>query len=161
MSPRRSPLHVWKRFGPHPPRPCFTRATHLGPPSQSPGVVCISEMESTLGFSGLFFFVDSMRRFQQGGDDHGTPLWFDLVDISRLRQSLARELLGSSSSDDAGRLCDDFVLLCHLAGNDFLPPLPGYSVVDGMGTLLREYKALVGRWRGFITSDEGAQVRSI
>mmetsp|Transcript_16775 Transcript_16775/g.45699 ORF Transcript_16775/g.45699 Transcript_16775/m.45699 type:complete len:246 (-) Transcript_16775:1408-2145(-) len=103
------------------------------------------------------------HKAQQGGDDHGTPFRFDLVDVGRLRQSLARELLGSSSNSgrDASRLCDDFVLLCHLAGNDFLPPLPGYSVVDGMGTLLREYKALVGRWRGFITSDEGAQVRSI
>ena len=50
------------------------------------------------------------------------------------------------------RLVDDFVLLCYLVGNDFLPNLPGLDIATGgLNDLLAIYKELVPVWGDYLT----------
>lgn len=47
---------------------------------------------------------------------------------------------------------DDFVLLCFLVGNDFLPHLPGLDIrMGGIDILLAFYKKMLGKLRGYLT----------
>ena len=47
---------------------------------------------------------------------------------------------------------DDFVLLCFLVGNDFLPHLPGLDIrMGGIDILLSFYKKTIGKLKGYLT----------
>lgn len=47
---------------------------------------------------------------------------------------------------------DDFVLLCFLVGNDFLPHLPGLDIrMGGIDILLAFYKKVLVRLKGYLT----------
>lgn len=47
---------------------------------------------------------------------------------------------------------DDFVLMCFLVGNDFLPHLPGLDIrVGGIDILLGFYKKTLGKLKGYLT----------
>lgn len=52
---------------------------------------------------------------------------------------------------------DDFVLLCFLVGNDFLPHLPGLDIrAGGIDILLAFYKKSLSKMKGYLT--EGNEV---
>lgn len=49
-------------------------------------------------------------------------------------------------------IIDDFVLLCFLVGNDFLPHIPGFNIrVGGIDILLSFYKKTLGTLDGYLT----------
>lgn len=50
------------------------------------------------------------------------------------------------------RIVDDFVFMCMLVGNDFIPNLPHLDISDGaINTMFSIYKRLVPQWGGYIT----------
>lgn len=53
---------------------------------------------------------------------------------------------------DLENIIDDFVLLCFLVGNDFLPHLPGFDIrIGGIDILLEFYKRKLGSLNGYLT----------
>ena len=53
---------------------------------------------------------------------------------------------------DLENIIDDFVFLCFMVGNDFLPHLPGFDIrVGGIDILLEFYKRKVGSLDGYLT----------
>jgi len=53
---------------------------------------------------------------------------------------------------DLERIIDDFVLLCYLIGNDFLPHLPALDILDGaLNDLMDIYKRLLPQWGDYLT----------
>jgi 5'-3' exonuclease len=53
---------------------------------------------------------------------------------------------------DAFRIADDFVFMCMLVGNDFLPNLPHLDIAEGaLNLMFRVYKSKINVWRGYLT----------
>lgn len=51
-------------------------------------------------------------------------------------------------------IIDDFVLLCFLVGNDFLPHIPGFNIrVGGIDILLNFYRRILGGLDGYLTNN--------
>jgi 5'-3' exoribonuclease 2 len=93
---------------------------------------------------------------------------FQILSVGILRQYLRMELMGGatggeqssvvvalSPSDEATfeRKVDDFVFLCYLCGNDFLPALPFLDIgEDAIQHIFEAYRACSTRWKsGFLT----------
>eukprot|EP00667_Euglena_gracilis_P002269 EG_transcript_2268 len=84
---------------------------------------------------------------------------FCSVNIRAVRDALHRHavgVLGAGFPLNLERLLDDFVLLCCLCGNDFVPNLPSLSMRDGdvSRVILQRYYEVLGAWNCYIT-DEG------
>lgn len=53
---------------------------------------------------------------------------------------------------DARRVTDDFLLLCFLVGNDFIPHLAHLDIAEGaINVMFRIYKELLPVWGGYLT----------
>eukprot|EP00288_Rhodomonas_lens_P006689 CAMPEP_0177725258 /NCGR_PEP_ID=MMETSP0484_2-20121128/19154_1 /TAXON_ID=354590 /ORGANISM="Rhodomonas lens, Strain RHODO" /LENGTH=1134 /DNA_ID=CAMNT_0019237757 /DNA_START=456 /DNA_END=3857 /DNA_ORIENTATION=+ len=85
---------------------------------------------------------------------------FQLLHVSVLRDYIQlefRELEGEMTEWeeplDLERLIDDFVMLCYLIGNDFLPHLPALDILTGaLNDLLAIYKSLLPTWDDYLTA---------
>lgn len=55
---------------------------------------------------------------------------------------------------NARRVVDDFVFMCMLVGNDFIPNLPHMDIADGaLNVMFRVYKNMIRDWRGYLTDE--------
>lgn len=69
---------------------------------------------------------------------------YSLLHISRLRKALGQTFISPSPYYDIERVIDDFVFVCVLVGNDFLPSLPFLSMEDaGLTKVVDCYKEYV------------------
>ena len=96
------------------------------------------------------------REVLQNPTDDG----FLLLHVGLLREYLDHEFRVVADAlpfeYDCERIVDDFVLLCMLVGNDFLPPLPTLDIAEGaLNTLFKTYRDLLPSLGGYITGDRG------
>ncbi|KAG8467837.1 hypothetical protein KFE25_006889 [Diacronema lutheri] len=81
---------------------------------------------------------------------------FLCLDLSVLRRSLALPKSVHAQLDfeaDERRLIDDFVLICMLVGNDFLPGLPHLDVAEGaLNMMLHVYYRMLPQFGGYLTN---------
>lgn len=55
-------------------------------------------------------------------------------------------------ASNSRRIVDDFVFMCMLVGNDFIPNLPHLDIADGaINSMFAVYKRLVPVWGGYLT----------
>jgi 5'-3' exoribonuclease 1 len=55
---------------------------------------------------------------------------------------------------NARRVVDDFVFMCMLVGNDFIPNLPHLDIADGaLNIMFRVYKSMIRDWKGYLTDE--------
>ena len=85
---------------------------------------------------------------------------FSLLKIGILRQYLEyefKELLELKELNlDFERIIDDFVFLCFLVGNDFLPNMPGLKIREGaIDALIYLYKKIRPLRKEYLTNGEG------
>eukprot|EP01129_Flabellula_baltica_P009271 TRINITY_DN3759_c0_g1_i1.p1 TRINITY_DN3759_c0_g1~~TRINITY_DN3759_c0_g1_i1.p1 ORF type:complete len:1308 (-),score=330.34 TRINITY_DN3759_c0_g1_i1:15-3938(-) len=83
---------------------------------------------------------------------------FHLLHISLLREYLEIEYSGIASElqfeFDIERIIDDWIVLCFLVGNDFLPSLPGLDIAEGsLNELMEMYKSILPELDGYITEN--------
>lgn len=142
---------------------------------------CMYGLDADLIMLGLvthaphFTLLREKVRFRNGkrrtpvmkGDDSDANE-FQLLEIAMLRDMLylefkpcveeVRRTAPDGSPQDGSfayqvrRVVDDFVFMCMLVGNDFVPNLPHLDIAEGaLSIMFRSYKALLPRWRGYLT----------
>lgn len=86
---------------------------------------------------------------------------FELLELRVLRQMFQiqfRKLADDGRFDeefDPNRIIDDFVFLCMLVGNDFLPHCPHLEIDNGaLSLMLNNYIDLLPEWGGYLTDKE-------
>ena len=86
---------------------------------------------------------------------------FELLELNALRQMLGlqfRELAEQGKIKvkfDLDRIVDDFVFMCMLVGNDFLPHTPHLEIDGGALSLMTgSYMELLPDWDGYLTKKE-------
>lgn len=94
------------------------------------------------------------------------PKFFDyLIDVRLVRQTLSDMLIWN---DERGKrvynvknAIDDFIFMCFVVGNDFLPHIPGIEIVEGGIDFMIDIYKKVGSVYGHITkeTDEGIIIR--
>jgi 5'-3' exoribonuclease 1 len=83
---------------------------------------------------------------------------FELLELKSLRQLLAiqfRKFSDELSGYSLDRIIDDFVFMCMLIGNDFLPHSPHLEIDSGaISLMMTNYIDLLPEWDGYLTDKE-------
>ena len=86
---------------------------------------------------------------------------FELLELQALRQMFQiqfRKLADERSfgdSYDIERVIDDFVFMCMMVGNDFLPHCPHLEIDNGaLSLMLNNYIDMLPEWGGYLTKKE-------
>lgn len=90
---------------------------------------------------------------------------FLLIDIGSVREKLV-DLMKWEKSEDAlfdfkfnkEWVINDFVFLCFIAGNDFLPHIPSIEIIEGGVEVIIEISKNVGRTHGHITRNKTGNI---
>ena len=83
---------------------------------------------------------------------------FSLIKIPIIRKYLELEFkeMKLKFPMDFERIIDDFVFICFLVGNDFLPNLPSLKIREGaIDALIYLYKKLLPTMDGYLTNGKG------
>lgn len=78
------------------------------------------------------------------------------LDIPELSDTIASKMGKYRDIDKANRLViNDYIFLCFLLGNDFMPHFPSINIrTSGIDILLETYKKVIGNSRYFLTKNE-------
>lgn len=86
---------------------------------------------------------------------------FEVLDLSGLRQMLALQFRqfaddGRLATEfDLERVIDDFVFMCMLVGNDFLPRCPHLEIDSGgISLMMSNYIDMLTEWGGYLSKKE-------
>ena len=90
--------------------------------------------------------------------DEINKIEFSLIKIPIIRKYLELEFchMKLNFKFDFERIIDDFVFICFLVGNDFLPHLPSLKIREGaIDALIFLYKKLLPTLNGYLTNGRG------
>jgi len=83
---------------------------------------------------------------------------YELLEIQVLRETFLiqfRKLHKIIPNYDLERVIDDFVFMCMLVGNDFLPHCPHLEIDNGaLSLMMSTYIELIPKWKGYLTCKE-------
>jgi 5'-3' exoribonuclease 1 len=83
---------------------------------------------------------------------------FELLEIASLRKLLAiqfRKFSDEVSGYSLERIVDDFIFMCMMVGNDFLPHSPHLEIDGGaISLMMTNYIDLLPEWKGYLTDRE-------
>lgn len=116
---------------------------------------CFLGLDADLIFLSMFTHVEKIhilrenqyRRSQQ-------DCMFYLVDIDAVKKSV-KDILTTSEYNDEKSLVNDFVFICFLVGNDFLPHIPCIEIImNGMEILSDIYKKVAEKFGYLVNISE-------
>jgi len=104
--------------------------------------------DSDMVLLGLTVHSDNIRIMRPEDKKKGKPYTF--VDLKLLREQIKNEFKG-----DLERIIDDWIFMCFLAGNDFLPNLPSIEFNKDVrnNILFDTYKEHVHKENGYLIQD--------
>lgn len=86
------------------------------------------------------------------------------VDVGGTREELVKQLKWKSKGKhrfSSKRVIDDFVFLCFMVGNDFLPHIPSIEIIENGIELIIEIYKEIGSYYGHITRTTEGKIRFI
>eukprot|EP01052_Picozoa_sp_SAG31_P028911 SAG31_NODE_2832_length_5025_cov_4.096427_1_plen_1180_part_00 len=89
---------------------------------------------------------------------------FQVLYVSLLREYMDHEFRAALAgkinfSYNFEQIVDDFIVMCYLVGNDFLPPLPTVDIRDGgLDQMIKVYKELLPAFDGYIVDAEQCSI---
>ncbi|KAJ8613573.1 hypothetical protein CTAYLR_006130 [Chrysophaeum taylorii] len=116
---------------------------------------CFYGLDADLIMLSLVTHQPNFRLLREKMRRKKDPLTFGRYDFEILEVSLLREMIELELKTESGeRAIDDFVFLCMLVGNDFLPHVPHLDILSGSLDLsLQLYRELLPNV-GFLTDKE-------
>lgn len=121
---------------------------------------CINALDADLFMLTLGTFKPNIYLLRDNVSQYETTYSHLFVDIGAARETLVNKVLRWSDGDeynvrDAVR---DFILICFMCGNDFLPNIPSIEIMEnGLVTIIEVYKS-VGKEFGHLTMDKDSDI---
>lgn len=99
----------------------------------------------------------SKEEIQRHNKEQIDEIEFSLLKVEILREYLELEFKNLIDLGyDFERMIDDFVFLCFLVGNDFLPNLPSLKIREGaIDALIYLYKKMLPQMKDYLTNGKG------
>jgi 5'-3' exonuclease len=98
---------------------------------------CINALDADLVMLSLATFKPNFYLLRE--EQFSREFDYSYVSIGKLRQELDNTLFWEKC--DRNMLVKDFILICFLCGNDFLPNIPSISILEnGLDTMIHLYK---------------------
>ena len=116
---------------------------------------CIHGMDADLIMLAL---ASGMESFYVIREELYDPRFdFTVVDICQLRRALESEMKWISETRQCSgkSLIEDFILLCFLVGNDFLPHVPSIEIIENGIPLIMEFYQQTARVHGHFIDWDG------
>ena len=92
---------------------------------------------------------------------------FQVLYVALLREYMDLEFRSALRIDEGKlgfpynfeQIVDDFILMCYLVGNDFLPPLPTVDIRDGgLDEMIKTYKEMLPGFGGYLVDAEKCEI---
>ncbi|KAF7073936.1 hypothetical protein CFC21_078857 [Triticum aestivum] len=81
--------------------------------------------------------------------------FYQFVDIWILREYLELEMKTPGCKQDTERLIDDFIFICFLTGNDFIPQIPSLEINEfAVDLLIEVYKTTFNKMGGYMVNTD-------
>lgn len=110
---------------------------------------CINALDADLVMLSLSTFKPKVYLLRE--DLYSHKYDYSYVSIGRLHVELKKTLMWKDESD---KLIKDFILICFLCGNDFLPNIPSISIIEnGLDYIIDMYKASCKSSDSYIVGD--------
>lgn len=114
---------------------------------------CIYGLDADLMMLGMMLPVDKVLIAREA--EEGMVQYVDISHFKREVMNLMRWSSGSTAHpshpfSEKGAT-NDFILLCFLVGNDFLPTIPTLTIMDGGIDLMMDTYKEIGRQKGHLT----------
>lgn len=103
---------------------------------------CIAGMDADLVMLALGTSIEQIYIFRE---DHFRDDKYYIIDISLLKRQLHRDLIWTSNIEHFSKeqCIYDFILICFLLGNDFLPNIPTLEILEGgIQVMIDVYKTI-------------------
>lgn len=98
---------------------------------------CINALDADLVMLSLATFKPNFYLLRE--EQYSRDFDYSYVSIGELRSELEKALFWEGSEKNS--LIKDFILVCFLCGNDFLPNIPSISILEnGLDTMINLYK---------------------
>jgi len=127
-------------------------------------VACIYGLDADLVMLGMMLPLDQvyiLREMQEGLKE-----WIDVQRFQNCIEQWMRWDTSAPAPSKGGvkplfckkRAVTDFVLLCFMVGNDFLPTIPSLAIIDGAVEVMMDLYRTVGREHGHLTTTTRSRV---
>jgi 5'-3' exoribonuclease 1 len=123
---------------------------HYGNPTET---YCINGLDADLIMLSLGTHLPNFYVLREDLYDPGNE--FFCINIGKVRETLSSIMTWKSETHKFSRrsAIDDFIFLCFIVGNDFLPHIPSIEIIEkGIEVIIEVYK-LIGASYGHITSN--------
>ena len=119
---------------------------------------CINALDADLVMLSL---ATHKENFYLLREDTFTPgIDYGIIDMKSVKKALIYDVLGFNISSmlNVKQVIHDFVLICFLCGNDFLPNVPSISIMDkGLDVIIDMYQMTI-KSKGFLTTFPEAEI---